>query len=88
MNSRTRCAARYSGQTPLVANGSGTGAGHYHRLGLAIQPVGDVFGEVLNDKRLLGLAGGMTSTVAARLAALPLTRLLSSSCLERLKAVL
>ena len=44
----------------LVANGSGTGAGHYHRLGLAIQPVGDVFGEVLNDKLyLLGHIGGM-----------------------------
>ncbi len=44
----------------LVANGGGTGAGHDHRLGLAIQSVGDVFGEVLNDKLyLLGHIGGM-----------------------------
>ena len=44
----------------LVANGSGTGAGHDHRLGLAIEPVRDVLGEVLNDKlHLLGHIGGV-----------------------------
>ena len=34
----------------LVPNHSRTGAGHHHRLGLAIQTVSHVFAEVLNDE--------------------------------------
>lgn len=44
----------------FVVNGSGVGVGYDYCFGFVIQLVGDVFGEVFNDKLyFLGYIGGM-----------------------------